>query len=121
MISSCFSFNYQQYHRRLVQFNFFLTWVNQRYVLPLYKNKKVKAVRKKLRKVSTKANKSNRFKKAIQRQQAKEEIKVRSLLQEVLTRFTSTFLMIGSYLQAPKSGDIDEEIVRYFCVAQPTK
>ena len=75
------------------------------------KNKKVKAVRKKLRKVATKANKSNRFKKAIKRQQEKEGIKVRSLLQEVLTRFTSTFLMIGSYLQAPKSGDIDEEIV----------
>ena len=75
------------------------------------KCKKVSKVRAKLRKVSTKANKSNKFKKALQRHQQKEEIKMRALIQEVVTRFTSTFLMIGSYLQAPSSGDIDEELV----------
>lgn len=74
------------------------------------KNKLVRTLRKKLRKISTKANKSNKFKKTLRKKQKEEEIAMRALLQEVKTRFTSTFLMIGSYLQAPKSGDIDEEV-----------
>ena len=74
-------------------------------------NRLVKNLRKKLRKISTKANKSNKFKKTVRRNQKEEDIAIRSLVQEVLTRFTSTFLMICSYLQAPKSGDIDEAVV----------
>ena len=74
-------------------------------------NRLVKDLRKKLRKISTKANMSNKFKKTVARKQKEEEIAMRSLVQEVLTRFTSTFLMISSYLQAPRSGDIDEAVV----------
>ena len=74
-------------------------------------NSLVRNLRSKLRKISTKANKSNKFKKTLRRKQKEEDVAIRSLAQEVLTRFTSTFLMIGSFLQAPKSGDIDEAVV----------
>ena len=70
--------------------------------------KVVKEARSHVREIAGKFNKSNKFKKALIRNQKKADIPVLSIHQEVKTRFTSTFDMFGSVLQARK-GEIDED------------
>ena len=70
----------------------------------------VRKVRAGLRKIAQKFNKSNKFKKAVKRLQKEGNVAVRAIHQEIPTRFTSTFDMFGSILQASKDGDISETI-----------
>ena len=64
-------------------------------------------LRSKLRKVSKKANKSSKLKYALQKQQKLRGLKMKTLKQEVKTRFTATHTMIRSFMNDPKetSGD----------------
>ena len=66
--------------------------------------KALKSLRSKLRKVAKKANKSSKFKYALQRQQKQRGLKVKTLKQEVKTRFTATHTMIRSFMNDPKEG-----------------
>ena len=70
----------------------------------------VRKVRAGLRKIAQKYNKSNKFKKAVKRLQRDSNVAVRSIHQEIPTRFTSTFDMFGSILQASKDGDFSDTI-----------
>ena len=67
----------------------------------LEKQKPLKNLRVKLRKISKKANKSSKFKYAIQNQQKRKGLRVLSLKQEVKTRFTATHACIRSFLNDP--------------------
>ena len=76
----------------------------------LRKVTKVRKVRASIRKIALKFNKSNKFKKAVKRMQKETDgISVRSIHQEISTRFTSTYDMFGSVLQAHE-GDFDETV-----------
>ena len=66
----------------------------------------IRKLRLKIRKVATKFNKSNKFKKKV-----RKNISVRAISQEVKTRFTSTYQMLGSVLHVSPDGDIDEDIM----------
>ena len=57
-----------------------------------------------MRKVAKKANKSSKSKYALQRQQKQRGLKVKTLKQEVKTRFTATHTMIRSFINDPKEG-----------------
>lgn len=77
----------------------------------LDKQKTLKIMRSKLRKISKKANKSSKFKYAIQNQQKKKGLRILSLKQEVKTRFTATHTCVRSFLNDPnekKDAPIDE-------------
>ena len=71
----------------------------------------IRKLRLKIRKVATKFNKSNKFKKKVRKYQKKENISVRAISQEVKTRFTSTYQMLGSVLHVSPDGDIDEDVM----------
>ena len=71
----------------------------------------IRKLRSKIRKVATKFNKSNKFKKKVRKYQKKENISVRAISQEVKTRFTSTYQMLGSVLHVSPDGDIDEDVM----------
>ena len=58
--------------------------------------KVINDLRKKLRKISKKGNKSSKFKYSLQRQQKQRKLKVRSLKQEIKTRFVGTNAMMRS-------------------------
>ena len=58
----------------------------------------IRKLRAKIRKVASKFNKSNKFKKKVRKYQKVKDIPVRAISQEVKTRFTSTFQMLGSIL-----------------------
>ena len=72
-------------------------------------NSKVLKKVQKLRKISSKSNKSPKFKRFIKKEQIKREIQVKSLKQEVATRFTSTKIMFDSFLPSKQDEDIDPE------------
>ena len=61
-----------------------------------------------MKRLSKKANKSNKFKYAIENQQKKRNLKQLHLQQEVATRFTATWTMARSFLNQTKWG---EEVV----------
>ena len=61
----------------------------------------LKKVRLKLRKISKKANKSSKFKIAMARKQKESGLKIKTLKQEVKTRFTSTHTCFKSFLNDP--------------------
>ena len=63
--------------------------------------KPLKMMRLKLRKIAKKANKSCKFKYALEKQQKIKGVKPKSLKQEVATRFTATHTMIRSFLNDP--------------------
>ena len=63
--------------------------------------KPLKIMRLKLRKNAKKANKSCKFKYALEKQQKIKGVKPKSLKQEVATRFTATHTMIRSFLNDP--------------------
>ena len=80
----------------------------------LNSSKKLRQVRKKLRKITTKANKG-KLKRAIQREQGKAGVKLRSVKQEISTRFTSTQIMFRSFVNDPneKTNDsVDKEAAK---------
>ena len=66
-------------------------------------------MRQKLRKISSKSNKSPKFKRFIKKEQIKREIQAKTLKQEVATRFTSTKIMFDSFLPSKQDEDIDPE------------
>ena len=77
--------------------------------------KALKTLRSKLRKVAKKANKSSKFKYALQRQQKERGLKVKTLKQEVKTRFTATHTMIRSFMNDSKEGSgngFDDEKIK---------
>ena len=75
---------------------------------------KLKTLRKKLRKIAKKANKSSKFKGLISKEQKERNLRVLTLKQEIATRFTCTFDMMNSFLNDPnenKEESADEEKV----------
>ena len=81
----------------------------------LNNQKTLKMMRLKLRKIAKKANKSCNFKYAVEKQQRLKGLKVRTLKQEVKTRFTATHTMVRSILNDPnekKDEEMDMEKVR---------
>ena len=75
---------------------------------------KLKTLRKKLRKIAKKANKSSKFKGLISKEQKERNLRVLTLKQEIATRFTCTFDMMKSFLNDPnenKDESADEEKV----------
>ena len=70
----------------------------------------LKKLRKKLRKIASKSNKSPKFKRSIKKEQIQREIPVITLKQEVATRFTSTKIMFDSFIPSkPGEEEIDIE------------
>ena len=69
----------------------------------------LKKLRLKLRKIAKKANKSSKFKYALINQQKTRSLRLKTLKQEVKTRFTATHTMIRSFLNDPSEGT-DEPI-----------
>ena len=67
----------------------------------------LKKLRKKLRKIASKSNKSPKFKRSIKKEQKEREIPVITLKQEVATRFTSTKIMFDSFVPSKAS---EEEV-----------
>ena len=67
----------------------------------------LKALRKKLRKVARKSNKSPKFKRAVKKEQKLRNIPVITIKQEVATRFTSTKIMFDSFVPSKPN---DEEV-----------
>ena len=65
------------------------------------KNDEVYSVIQKIRKVSTKHNKSHRFKNILETEQKKLGLKQRPLIQDVVNRWGSTKAAFGSYLTHP--------------------
>ena len=63
-------------------------------------------VRKKLRKISRKSNKSPKFKRLVKKEQTERQIQVVTLKQEVPTRFTSTKIMMDSFLPSKPGEEI---------------
>ena len=70
-------------------------------------SKSLELIRKKLRKISRKSNKSPKFKRNVKKEQKSRQIKVIAIKQEVVTRFTSTKIMFDSFLPS----EAGEEIV----------
>ena len=68
-------------------------------------SKVLKALRKKLRKVARKSNKSPKFKRAVKKEQKLRNIPVITLKQEVATRFTSTKIMFDSFVPSKPNED----------------
>ena len=64
-------------------------------------------LRKKMRKIARKSNKSNKFKYALERNQKLRGLNTLTIKQEVKTRFTSTHILFGSILNDPnrKNGE----------------
>ena len=58
-------------------------------------------LRKKMRKIARKSNKSNKFKYALERNQKLRGLNTLTIKQEVKTRFTSTHILFGSILNDP--------------------
>ena len=72
----------------------------------------LKKIRKKLRKVASKANKSPKFKLTVDKKQKEKNLRPHTIKQEMPTRFTATHTMFRSILNDPNentSDDIDEE------------
>ena len=70
----------------------------------------LKKVRKKLRKIARKSNKSPKFKRSVKKEQIEREIPVITLKQEVATRFTSTKIMFDSFIPSkPGEEEVDIE------------
>ena len=70
----------------------------------------LKKLRKKLRKIASKSNKSPKFKRSVKKEQIEREIQVITLKQEVKTRFTSTKIMFDSFIPSkPGEEEIDIE------------
>ena len=74
---------------------------------------KLKTLRKKLRKIAKKANKSSKFKGLISKEQKERNLRVLTLKQEIATRFTCTFDMMKSFLNDPnenkdESADVEK-------------
>ena len=67
----------------------------------------LKKLRKKLRKIASKSNKSPKFKRSVKKEQIEREIPVITIKQEVATRFTSTKTMFDSFIP---SKTVEEEI-----------
>ena len=75
---------------------------------------RLKDLRRKLRKVAKKSNKSPKFKSCIEKNQVERELKPKTLKQEIATRFTCTYDMIKSFLNSPNENyDNREEIEAY--------
>ena len=70
-------------------------------------SKVLKKVRQKLRKISTKSNKSPKFKRSIKKEQIERRIRSITLKQEIATRFTSTKIMFNSFLPSNQDEEID--------------
>ena len=70
-------------------------------------SKVLKKVLKKLRKISTKSNKSPKFKRSIKKEQIERRLQSITLKQEIATRFTSTKIMFNSFLPSNKDEEID--------------
>ena len=68
----------------------------------LKKQKHFQKLLRKLKKISKKANKSSKFKYALEAQQKKRNLKVLHLQQEVPTRFTAAWTMARSFLHMGK-------------------
>ena len=62
---------------------------------------RLKVLRKKLRKIAKKANKSSKFKGFVKKEQAKRNLRLLAIKQEVATRFTCTHIMFKSFLNDP--------------------
>ena len=75
----------------------------------LESSKTLKMVRKKLRKVAKKSNKSPKFKRNLMLGQKKRRISTRTLKQEVPTRFTSTKDMFASFAPSKPREEVDPE------------
>ena len=71
----------------------------------LKRQKQFTKLRKKLKRLSKKANKSNKFRYAVENQQKKRNLKMLHLQQEVATRFTATWIMARSFLNIGKLGE----------------
>ena len=67
----------------------------------------LKKLRLKLRKIAKKANKSSKFKYALINQQKTWGLRVKTLKQEVKTRFTATHTMVRSFLNDPNEGTVE--------------
>ena len=72
-------------------------------------SKTLELVRKKLRKISRKSNKSPKFKRNVKKEQKFRQIKVVTIKQEVKTRFTSTKIMFDSFLPSNAGEEIIPE------------
>ena len=72
---------------------------------------RLKLLRKKLRKIAKKCNKSSKFKASVQKEQANRNLRILSIKQEVATRFTCTHIMFKSFLNDPNDSH-DEGIDR---------
>ena len=72
-------------------------------------SKTLEKVRKKLRKISRKSNKSPKFKRLVKKEQTERQIQVVTLKQEVATRFTSTKIMLDSFLPSKPGEEIVPE------------
>ena len=70
----------------------------------------LKEIRNRFRKVAKKANKSSKFKGAIEKEQSERGLKKRSLKQEVQMRFTATHSMIRSFMNNPNKKNTDKDI-----------
>ena len=71
---------------------------------------RLKRVRKKIRKVARKSNKSPKFKSTIAKEQLKRGLKSKVVQQEIATRFTCTHDMFGSVLHSPSDNYEDPEV-----------
>ena len=81
----------------------------------LERQKHMKTLRKKLRKVATKYNKSSKFKNTVTRMQKNKGLKDRTIKKEVATRFTATHTMFWSIMNDPNektNKSVDSEMVR---------
>ena len=65
---------------------------------------RLKNIRRKLRKIAKKSNKSSKFKALIQKEQLGRGLRVLTIKQEILTRFTCTYDMFRSILNDPNDG-----------------
>ena len=72
---------------------------------------RLKLIRKKLRKIAKKANKSSKFKGLVRNAQKSRNIRVLTIKQEIVTRFTCTYEIFRSVLNDPNEGK-DEEVDR---------
>ena len=73
-------------------------------------SKVLKALRKKLRKIARKSNKSPKFKRALKKEQKERNIPVITLKQEVATRFTSTKIMFDSFVPSKPNEEEDVDM-----------
>ena len=78
----------------------------------LESSKTLKKVRKKLRKVAKKSNKSPKFKRNLMLEQKKRGVSIRSLKQEIPTRFTSTKDMFASFAPSKPIEEVDPEVAK---------